>query len=209
MVVEARERLRIKLLHALPRPAVVGAVGVDRQAAVVLDLVPLEKRRVPDEKPDAAGHLVGVDPDGVDALGAQDTAQRHLRADAVAVGSLVAQAEALRVEGASAPVMARLARINPSAQTGNSYSVTFSVVNGVLLRHPAVLEAATVALPDAAWGEIPVACVVLRPDGKADPAAAVQALFRLHPVRRSAGRRAGCPGCIGRWACRARLARCC
>ena len=37
-------------------------------------------------------------------------------------------------------------------------------VEGVLLRHPAVLEAAVVGLPDARWGEAPHAFVVLRPD---------------------------------------------
>ena len=37
-------------------------------------------------------------------------------------------------------------------------------VEGVLLRHPAVQEAAVVGLPDARWGEAPHAFVVLRPD---------------------------------------------
>jgi fatty-acyl-CoA synthase len=36
-------------------------------------------------------------------------------------------------------------------------------VEGVLLRHPAVQEAAVVGLPDAKWGEAPHAFVVLRP----------------------------------------------
>ena len=36
-------------------------------------------------------------------------------------------------------------------------------VEGVLLRHPAVLEAAVVGVPDAKWGEAPHAFVVLRP----------------------------------------------
>src|SRR5439155_19452105 len=35
-------------------------------------------------------------------------------------------------------------------------------VEGVLLRHPAVQEAAVVGLPDAKWGEAPHAFVVLR-----------------------------------------------
>jgi len=35
-------------------------------------------------------------------------------------------------------------------------------VEGVLLRHPAVQEAAVVGLPDARWGEAPHAFVVLR-----------------------------------------------
>jgi fatty-acyl-CoA synthase len=40
-------------------------------------------------------------------------------------------------------------------------------VEGVLLRHPAVQEAAVVGLPDARWGEAPHAFVVLRPDATA------------------------------------------
>jgi fatty-acyl-CoA synthase len=40
-------------------------------------------------------------------------------------------------------------------------------VEGVLLRHPAVQEAAVVGLPDAKWGEAPHAFVVLRPGGAA------------------------------------------
>ena len=38
------------------------------------------------------------------------------------------------------------------------------VFEGVLLRHPAVLEAAVVGMPDEKWGESPHAFVVLRPD---------------------------------------------
>jgi len=38
-------------------------------------------------------------------------------------------------------------------------------VEGVLLRHPAVQEAAVVGLPDAKWGEAPHAFVVLKADG--------------------------------------------
>ena len=48
------------------------------------------------------------------------------------------------------------------------YNLSPEAINGVLLQHPAVLEAATVALPDPTWGEIPVACVVLRPGMEAD-----------------------------------------
>jgi len=48
------------------------------------------------------------------------------------------------------------------------YNVSPEAVNGVLLRHPAVLEAATVSLPDPTWGEIPVSCVVLRPGMEVD-----------------------------------------
>jgi fatty-acyl-CoA synthase len=38
-------------------------------------------------------------------------------------------------------------------------------VEGVLLRHAAVQEAAVVGLPDAKWGEAPHAFIVLKPDG--------------------------------------------
>jgi acyl-CoA synthetase (AMP-forming)/AMP-acid ligase II len=41
-------------------------------------------------------------------------------------------------------------------------------VEGVLLRHPAVQEAAVVGLPDEKWGEAPHAFVVLRPGAAAD-----------------------------------------
>jgi acyl-CoA synthetase (AMP-forming)/AMP-acid ligase II len=40
-------------------------------------------------------------------------------------------------------------------------------VEGVLLRHPAVQEAAVVGLPDEKWGEAPHAFVVLKPGGSA------------------------------------------
>ncbi|MGF6226530.1 fatty-acyl-CoA synthase [Inquilinus ginsengisoli] len=42
-------------------------------------------------------------------------------------------------------------------------------VEGVLYRHPAVLEAAVVARPDEKWGETPCAFVTLRPGAEATP----------------------------------------
>ena len=42
-------------------------------------------------------------------------------------------------------------------------------VEGVLLRHPAVQEAAVVGLPDAKWGEAPHAFLVLKPNAAATP----------------------------------------
>jgi fatty-acyl-CoA synthase len=42
-------------------------------------------------------------------------------------------------------------------------------VEGVLLRHPAVQEAAVVGLPDAKWGEAPHAFVVLKPGAETTP----------------------------------------
>ncbi len=43
-------------------------------------------------------------------------------------------------------------------------------LENTLMAHPAVFEAAVVAVPDARWDERPLACVVLRPDASADPA---------------------------------------
>jgi fatty-acyl-CoA synthase len=43
-------------------------------------------------------------------------------------------------------------------------------VEGVLLRHPAVQEAAVVGLPHELWGEAPHAFIVLRPGARADEA---------------------------------------
>jgi fatty-acyl-CoA synthase len=40
-------------------------------------------------------------------------------------------------------------------------------VEGLLYKHPAVLEAAVVAAPDERWGEVPFAIVVLKPGGTA------------------------------------------
>jgi fatty-acyl-CoA synthase len=42
-------------------------------------------------------------------------------------------------------------------------------VEGVLLGHPAVVEAAVVGVPDAKWGEVPHAFVVLRSGASATP----------------------------------------
>jgi fatty-acyl-CoA synthase len=45
-----------------------------------------------------------------------------------------------------------------------------SEVEGALLRHPAVLEAAVVGMPHEKWGEAPQAFVVLHPGASATPA---------------------------------------
>jgi len=52
-------------------------------------------------------------------------------------------------------------------------------VETVLYRHPAVLEAAVVARPDAKWGETPCAFVTLKPDARATEAEII-AFCRLH-----------------------------
>ena len=69
-------------------------------------------------------------------------------------------------------------------------------VEGVLLRHPAVQEAAVVGLPDAKWGEAPHAFVVLKPgatatadelrDVRARAARALQVPAQLHVRHRAA-----------------------
>jgi len=42
-------------------------------------------------------------------------------------------------------------------------------LENALMGHPAVFEAAVVAVPDPKWDERPLACVVLRPDATATP----------------------------------------
>ena len=46
-------------------------------------------------------------------------------------------------------------------------NIASSEIERVLHEHPAVLEVAVVGRPDDRWGEVPVAFVVLRPDGSA------------------------------------------
>jgi fatty-acyl-CoA synthase len=55
-------------------------------------------------------------------------------------------------------------------------------VEDVLYRHPAVLEAAVVARPDATWGETPCAFVTLREGAAADEAGLI-AFCREHLAR--------------------------
>jgi fatty-acyl-CoA synthase len=44
-------------------------------------------------------------------------------------------------------------------------------MENLLMAHAAVAEAAVIAVADAKWGERPLACVVLKPGGRADPEA--------------------------------------
>ena len=69
-------------------------------------------------------------------------------------------------------------------------------VEGVLLRHPAVQEAAVVGLPDEKWGEAPHAFVILKPGAERDrgraarvharPPGALQGAAHGHVRRRAA-----------------------
>ena len=43
-------------------------------------------------------------------------------------------------------------------------------LENTLMAHPAVFEAAVIAVPDERWGERPLACIVRRPDAQASPA---------------------------------------
>ncbi len=60
-------------------------------------------------------------------------------------------------------------------------------VESVLYRHPAVLEAAVVARPDATWGETPCAFVTLKPGAAAEEAEII-AFCRIHMARFKAPR---------------------
>ncbi len=44
-------------------------------------------------------------------------------------------------------------------------------LENALMAHPAVAEAAVIAVPDEKWGERPLACVAFRPGQQADAAA--------------------------------------
>jgi fatty-acyl-CoA synthase len=55
-------------------------------------------------------------------------------------------------------------------------------VEQVIVRHPAVLEAAVIGVPDAHWGEVPKAFVTLKP-GAAATADEIVALCHAHLAR--------------------------
>jgi len=42
-------------------------------------------------------------------------------------------------------------------------NISSTEVEGVLYKHPAVLETAVIAIPDEKWGEVPKAIIVLKP----------------------------------------------
>ncbi|QIZ09415.1 long-chain-fatty-acid--CoA ligase [Priestia megaterium] len=45
-------------------------------------------------------------------------------------------------------------------------NISSTEVEGVLYKHPAVLETAVIAIPDEKWGEVPKAIIVLKPEAK-------------------------------------------
>ena len=60
-------------------------------------------------------------------------------------------------------------RIKDVIKSGGEWISSVDLENQ-LMAHPAVLEAAVIGIPDKRWGERPLACVVLRPGMKAEPA---------------------------------------
>src|SRR5580698_1475433 len=60
-------------------------------------------------------------------------------------------------------------RIKDVIKSGGEWISSVDLEN-LLMAHPAVLEAAAIGIPDERWGERPLACVVLRPGTKAEPA---------------------------------------
>jgi fatty-acyl-CoA synthase len=60
-------------------------------------------------------------------------------------------------------------RIKDVIKSGGEWISSVDLENQ-LMAHPAVQEAAVIGIPDKRWGERPLACVVLRPGGKADAA---------------------------------------
>jgi fatty-acyl-CoA synthase len=43
-------------------------------------------------------------------------------------------------------------------------NISSTEIEGVLYKHPAVLETAVIAIPDDRWGEVPLAIIVLKPE---------------------------------------------
>ena len=48
------------------------------------------------------------------------------------------------------------------------YKLSALEIEGVLLEHPGIAECAVLGLPDATWGEVVAAAVVLREDARLD-----------------------------------------
>ena len=68
-------------------------------------------------------------------------------------------------------------RIKDVIKTGGEW-ISSLALEDIISRHPAVSEAAAIGLPDARWGERPLALVVLKPDaGEAASPYALKAFF--------------------------------
>jgi fatty-acyl-CoA synthase len=53
-------------------------------------------------------------------------------------------------------------------------NISSTEVEGVLYKHPAVLETAVIAIPDEKWGEVPKAIIVLKPEATATEAEIIE-----------------------------------
>ncbi|WHY89044.1 long-chain-fatty-acid--CoA ligase [Neobacillus novalis] len=53
-------------------------------------------------------------------------------------------------------------------------NISSTEVEGILYKHPDVLETAVIAIPDEKWGEVPKAIIVLKPEGKVTEAEIIE-----------------------------------
>jgi malonyl-CoA/methylmalonyl-CoA synthetase len=80
-------------------------------------------------------------------------------------------------EGAAGPFKI-LGRTSVDILKSGGYKLSALEIEEVLREHPAVLEVAVVGLPDEAWGERVVACIVRTPAGSACDAATLRAFAK-------------------------------
>jgi len=124
--------------------------------------------------------MLGVDVRVVDEQG------RDVRADAIEVGEVIARSnvvmagywrqqeatDAVIVDGwfhtgdmatIDAEGMIEIVDRKKDLIISGGENVSSIEVEGMLYRHPAVLEAACIAIPDEKWGEVPAALIVAKP----------------------------------------------
>ena len=53
-------------------------------------------------------------------------------------------------------------------------NISSTEVEGILYKHPDVLETAVIAIPDEKWGEVPKAIIVLKPEAKVTEAEIIE-----------------------------------